>query len=150
MTMRKNIFLIAFLALAITVNAKSVPESSVPQAVQTYVKTTYPAANRIEWDSKKDESYTALFFIDGREISVEVNRDGKLLSSREVIFTRALPAAVVSYINTNYADAEIANSSKITSGDNVTYSVEVIAAGKGGYGKPQKLIFDWEGKLLKK
>ena len=139
--------LIVVIALGLAVGqmqAQKLKENEVPQIVKTAFAKAYPTAKAVKWD-KEDGSYEATFDQNKKDMSVVLDAQGVIKEVETTILKSDLPKAVQSTLAKDYAGYKIEEAATIMSNGVVTFEAEVE---KGE--KSFDLIFDKEGKLLKK
>ncbi|MFT3993636.1 MAG: hypothetical protein QM660_04970 [Dysgonomonas sp.] len=138
--------------LSLSANAKDVPESSVPNEVKNYVSKNYPKAVGKEWKYKdKNDTYfyyKVEFEIDGREVELELDLSGKLLSSEEELLIKDTPSFAQDFVQKNYSGAEILGTKKKVNSGVTSYDVG-IAFDKGGHTRHRNIYFDSKGNVIK-
>ncbi|MFR9166159.1 MAG: PepSY-like domain-containing protein [Dysgonomonas sp.] len=140
--MKKIILLFSLIFITVNIYSSDIPESAVPAGVKSYITKHYPAAKNIEWEYKnKKDYYEAEFYLDGREIKLEIDSSGKLLYSKEDMFIKDIPAFATSYIKKNYPNTEILGANKRVKDGQTSYSVGVaILNKKGRYETPKHCV----------
>lgn len=100
-------------------------KTEIPLTVKKAFAALYPNVANAKWE-KEGANYEAEFKLKGTEISVVIDKNGKILETERQIATAELPAKATTYIAANYSGKKIAEASKITSGDGVVrYEAEV-------------------------
>lgn len=133
--------LLFVITLGATAQAQKVKEANVPAAVKEAFTKMYPSANHVEWEME-GTNYEAEFDNNKTETSVEFTSTGNLVFTEVEIQTSELPAAALTYLNTNCAGKKVKEATKITDAAGVmTYEAEVDGA---------DYIFDTNGQFLKK
>lgn len=149
--MKRTILFAISSIIALSLYAKDVPESSVPANVKAYITQHYPEVKNIDWEYKKKQNYyEAEFYIDGREIELEIEASGSLRYSKEDMLIKDIPSFATSYISKNYPEAEILGANKKVQGNSVSYSVGIAFINKNGYTRHQNIVFDKNGNVIKK
>lgn len=149
--MKKLHLFLASTFVALSVYSKDIPESAVPTNVKAYVSKNYSGIKGIEWEyKKKQDCYKAEFYVDGREIKLQINNSGQLVSSKEDMLIKDIPAFAVSYVRKNYPDAEILGANKKVDGGSTTYDVGIVFENKNGYTRHNNIVFDSKGNVIKK
>lgn len=148
--MKKSILILITLFTILTVSAKDVPDSQVPTDVKAYISQNYPKAKKIDWgyDEKKNH-YSAEFFVDGREVKLEISSDGKLLFLEEDTFIRNLPANLATYIKQNYQGVEITDVKKKIENGLTTYSIRMLTITDKGASKYRTVVLSEKGDVIK-
>lgn len=122
---------------------KSTKQPVVPQVVLQAFAKDYPGY-KATWDAE-DGGFEAMFTVNGVEASANYSKTGVRESYEVEINVTDLPAAVTSYVKTNYAAYKLTEAAKMTDDKNVvTYEAEVKKDGKS-----MDLIFDSTGKFIK-
>lgn len=148
--MKRILVIVVSFIFILSVQAGGIAESAVPAEVKAYIAINYSKAKNIEWDyEKKNNSYEAEFYIDGREIDLEIAANGVLLKSKEDMLIKDIPDFAVSYIKKNYSDAEILGAHKRVDGSSVSYSVGIVSLSTGST-KHRNIVFDSKGNVVKK
>ena len=113
---------------------------NIPAQVSNAFAKAFPATTVKKWD-KEDGNFEANFSKDGKTMSATFDANGKWLETETDIKITELPAAVTSYINTNYKGASIKEAAVISNpSSSKLYEAEV---------KGKDLLFDEQGKFLK-
>jgi len=127
----------AFVALGAAAQKMNV--SAVPPVVKHAFEKAYPGVTAT-WEEEAP-NYEVNFKKDGSDISVLIDKEGKIIETETDIKAGELPAAVLSYIKAHYKGKAIKETSKITRADGtVNYEAEVNG---------KDVIFDASGKFLK-
>ncbi len=140
--MKAKYFLIASLLVSFTAFAQQV---NVPKSTKDSFSKLYPKATEIKWD-KENQGYEASFKLDGKDMSVILDKDGKVLETETAIEISQLPKGVEKYVMDNYKGFKITGAAKIiNSKGEVTFEAEISKD------KVKKdLLFDANGKPEKK
>lgn len=148
--MKKAFLIVISLFMVLTVPAKDIPDSQVPAEVKAYISQNYPKAKRADWGyEEKKNYYSAEFFVDGREVKLEITADGKLLFLEENIFIRDIPANLTAYIKQNYQGAEITDAKKKIENGVTTYSIRMVTITDKGGSKYQIIVMSEKGDVIK-
>lgn len=154
MTQKKLLLnLLLFFVIILSVNAKDIREIDVPVAVKSYVAKKYPAATDKEWkykDNKGKYYYKVEFLVSGREVELEIDPNGNLLSSEEELPIKDAPASAVSYINKQYTDAVILGVKKKSEGTRVFFDIGIKYKNSYGNSRHRNIYFDKSGNVIKK
>ena len=142
--MKKLIVMVAMSLVVCQSQAQKIKESEVPQIVKTAFTKAYPTAKEVKW-GKEDGAYEASFDQNKKDMSVLLDEKGMIKEVETTIAKSELPKAVQNTLAKDYAGYKIEEAATILSNGVVTYEAEVE---KGE--KSFDLIFDKEGKLLKK
>jgi len=131
--MKKIFFVVAFF---FTVNSMA---QTPPPAVQAAFSKTYPDAKMKKWE-KENGKYEADFIIDGVQTSAAYNADGTLEETEYAIAVSALPASIITHLQTLYKSTTIKEASiiKKPSGEKM-YEAEI---------NKKDLLFDMSGNFL--
>ena len=121
--MRKFIFIIAALLLALPVYSDDIPESEVPQAVRDNFYSMYNP-DKVEWELE-GEDYEAEFYEDGKKKTVTFAPFGTMVSLKTKIETSELPAIVTGAVWGEYPEAVITEAEETISGDITEYEIEI-------------------------
>jgi hypothetical protein len=143
--MRTIFLFIAIAMFAGCTNAQKVKEADVPQAVKAKFQSQFPTATGAKWE-KENADYEVNFNLGKVETSAVIDANGNLKETEAEIEVSDLPAAINTYITTNYPGYKIGEAAKTTDANNVvTYEAEVSKA-KDKF----DLIFDASGNFVKK
>jgi hypothetical protein len=138
--MKKTLIISAFVALfCLQGFSQKIKDADVPDAVKTSFSKYFPGL-AATWEKEKG-NYEAGFKKNNKSMSAVFQPDGKWVETETAIKESELPAAVLSYVKTNYKGKPIKESAKITAADG-TFTYEAEVEGKD-------LIFDSTGKFLK-
>lgn len=140
--MKAKNLLIALLLFSFTAFAQQV---NVPKSAKDAFSKLYPKATEVKWD-KENQGYEASFKLNGKDMSVIFDKDGKVMETETAIEISQLPKGVEKCVMDNYKGFKISGAAKIVnSKGEVTYEAEVLK------GKVKKdLLFDVDGKPEKK
>lgn len=119
---------------------QGIAEKKLPSIVVNAVKTQYTNAANIDWE-KKTNGYEAEFMQGQAEITVLVDNAGNLLMQKQDIDSTAIPAAVLTAINTNHVGFTIDDAEKLDIKGISYYQVELQKQGS----KDLKLVFTADG-----
>ena len=138
--MKRNLMLMVLVSLLYAKGfAQKIKEADVPQAVKTSFVKSYPSVNPA-WEKEKG-NYEAGFKKNGKEMSVVLTPDGKLVESEVGISEKELPPAATEYIKTNYKGKRVKEYAKITAANGkITYEAEI---------EGKDVIFDSNGSFIK-
>lgn len=140
----KTLLVVLAVALGISQgNAQRIKSNEVPDRVKKELEQNFNVKDA-DWE-KEGENYEANFEQKGTEISVVFGVDGRVLETEHEIDKKELPTAVLEGLKRDYKDYKIEEASRIESNGILTYEAEVEKAEK-----TLELIFDGQGKLLKK
>lgn len=108
-------------------NAATLAPQDVPVLVTQAVSTVYPKATTVDYSSLQTNSlYVANVTTTTTEAQVVVSNKGTVKEVAVKIAKTDLPAAVLSYIDTNFPGATFEHASKKTKGDKLGFRVELI------------------------
>jgi hypothetical protein len=140
--MKPKNFLIALLLFSFSAFAQQV---NVPKSAKDAFVKLYPKATEVKWD-KENQGYEASFKLNGKDMSVIFDKEGKVLETETAIEISQLPKGVEKYVMENYKGFKITGAAKIVnSKGEVTFEAEVSKD------KIKKdLLFDANGKPEKK
>lgn len=140
--MKAKNFLIALLLISFTAFAQ---QTNIPKVAKDSFTKLYPKATEIKWD-KENQGYEASFKLDGKDVSVIFDKEGKVMETETAIEISQLPKGIEKYVMDNYKGYKITGAAKIVkSNGEETYEAEVTK------GKDKKdLLFDKSGKPEKK
>jgi hypothetical protein len=117
----------------------------VPAIVRDAFALDFPAVKDVTWGAE-DKDFEAEFKMDGVDCSANYNKIGHRLETETTIKNDQLPKAALDYIGKNFGSYKLVEAAKVTDDKNaVKYEV-----GMGLNGKSIELIFDENGKFLKK
>lgn len=145
--MKKQITLIATaLTLISTATfAQDIHPREVPSVVANNFKKEFPKASDIEWELD-GENYNVDFEIGwGTDHEIWYDAAGNVLKHEEEISRGDLPNEVTSKIKTDFKDLRIDGAKKITTGEQVTYEVELE-----NFTEEWKVFFSATGEVLHK
>ena len=112
---------------------------NVPAPVKESFEKKFPNTVVKKWD-KEDGGYEANFTSNGKTMSATFDASGNWKETETDIKVSELPAAVSSYIKTNYDGATIKEAAITETAKGKMYEAEV---------KGKDLLFDMQGKFLK-
>lgn len=131
---------------------KKITEQEVPPAVLQTFKAAYPNAEVRGYAEEAEggqKLYEISFTHEGQRIDIAYARDGKLLELEETIDPADLPQAARDEINGAFKDAAIKRAERVVKGERTGYEAKVDVL-ENGAAKRYELVFDPNGKLLKK
>ena len=118
----------------------------VPKEVKAAFEKQYPKASDVKWDKEGQLGYEAGFKLDGKNISVVLDKKGEIIETETSIPVSELPKPIAPFIEKNHAGFNITGAYKIVdSKGKITFETE-ITKGK----KTKELIFDQDGKHITK
>lgn len=100
-------------------------ESRTPEKVLQALDSLFPNTKKVQW-SKKQRKYTADFIYNGLNMSVTLDRNGRLLNSLEEIPFDLLPVRIKDKIASFYEAFKIVMVLRRTAGDKTEYDIEII------------------------
>lgn len=146
------LILMTLLMVTISANAKDIRENQVPENVKSYVTTNYPQAGNKKWEYKNKDNrsyyYRVEFKVNGREVRLELNEDGSLISSREEISDSEIPEFIKEYVQKNYSEVSILGVRKEMERGQTYYDVGVRFKNTNGHTRHRNIHFDTEGNLI--
>ena len=108
-------------------NAATLAPQDVPVLVTQAVSTVYPKATAVDYSALQTNSlYVANVTTTTTEAQVVVSNKGLIKEEAVKIAKTDLPAAVISYLDTNFPGATFEHASKKTKGDKLGFRVELI------------------------
>lgn len=120
-------------------------QENVPKSIKDTFSKLYPKATEVKWD-KENQGYEANFKLNGKDMSIILDKDGKVMETETAIEIFQLPKGVEKYVMDNYKGFKIISAAKI-----VKSNGEELYEAKISKGKEKKdLYFDKNGKLEKK
>ena len=131
---------VALLGITSTGCSQDVSASKVPSVVSNTLQAAYPGVTTVDWDKKKN-FYEAEFKQNNREVTAEIDANGKLIRQKEDITQQDLPSALQQAIpaSEGYVVDDI---DKVTLNGTTFYQVELDGKGKN---KDKKLVFEANG-----
>ena len=124
--------------------SQKIKESEVPAAVKAAFAKAHPAAKEVKWE-KEDGSFEVSFDQDKKEMSEVLDASGAILEDETEMASGELSSSIKSVLAKDFAGFKITEAAKILAKGVTTFEAEVE---KGG--ERLELIFDIQGKLLKK
>ncbi len=138
--MIKLILTFALAGFFMQAQAQNLRAIDIPMAVTAAFDQAYPAIQTVDW-SKAGDNFAAEYKADTLNRSVTYNSSGMLVETNTEILEAALPSPVMDYLNENYKDNKVNETSEITDADGiVTYKTKI---------KGMDLTFDSKGKFVK-
>lgn len=104
--------------------AQDISEAQVPSVILNNFKKEFPKASDVEWELKGTE-YEVDFEIGFTDNEAWFDTTGKMVKRKEDIKVSELPEAVHTTIKKDYAGYRASDAKKITSGNEVTYQLEL-------------------------
>ncbi|MFA3782028.1 PepSY-like domain-containing protein [Melioribacteraceae bacterium 4301-Me] len=140
--MKAKNLLIAFLFFSFTAFAQQV---NIPKAAKDSFSKLYPKATEVKWDKEK-QGYEASFKLNGKDMSVIFDKEGKVVETETAIEISQLPKGVEKYVMDNYKGFKITGAAKIIKANGEELFEAEITKGKNS----KDLLFDKNGKAEKK
>jgi hypothetical protein len=138
--MIKLILTFALAGFFMQAQAQNLRAIDIPMAVTAAFDQAYPAIQTVDW-SKTGDNFAAEYKADTLNRSVTYNSSGMLVETNTEILEAALPSPVMDYLNENYKDNMVNETSEIKDSNGiVTYKTKI---------KGMDLTFDSEGKFVK-
>ncbi|MGK6352126.1 PepSY-like domain-containing protein [Parapedobacter sp. DT-150] len=144
--MKKLLISLGVLLLAnLSMVAQDAALRGVPAVVLNAFQQQFPKARQVEWERKNDGNYEAEFNLSliGRDHTVFISPEGKVLKHEEEISSSSLPDAVEQQIKTEFGGYRIEDAKQIDTGGIVTYRVDLE-----GRNNDLTVEFDPKGKIL--
>jgi len=146
------IFVFVF-AISFNIKAKDIRESQVPAEVKAYVEKHYPAAGYKEWNYKNKNNtiyyYKVEFEVNGREVKLERSPNGKLISSKEELETKDIPAFISNYVEKNYPEAYLLSVKRKEDRGRIYYDAGIRYRNSWGNTRHRNIHFNSNGELMK-
>lgn len=111
------------MVLFISCDKDDAPNIDVPSIVLNSFQTEFSKAADVEWEENAG-NYEVEFEIENTDYTVLLNADGDLLKWKQEMMSGELPEAVVSRLETEYADKKIDDVGKLTINEKVYYQIE--------------------------
>jgi hypothetical protein len=140
--MKAKNLLIALLLVSFTAFAQQV---SVPKSAKDAFSKLYPKATEVKWD-KENQGYEASFKLNGKDMSVIFDKEGKVMETETAIEISQLPKGVEKYVMDNYEGFKITGAAKIVKANGEELFEAEVTKGK----EKKDLFFDKNGKPEKK
>ncbi len=140
--MKSTNLLIAMLLVSFTVFAQQV---NIPKTVKESFSKLYPKAIEVKWD-KENQDYEASFKLNGKDMSVILDKDGKVIETETAIEISQLPKGVEKYVMDYYKGFKITGAAKIIKSNGEELFEAEVTKGK----EKKDLFFDKNGKPEKK
>jgi len=138
--MKTSIIIAASVLVTTLAHAQKIQEKEVPAEVKSSFTKHFAGAKEAKWEKEKG-NYEAEFDLNKTEQSALFDATGTLLETEVEIELNQLPAGVLDYVKTRYANQSVKEAAKITdTKGTVTYEAEI---------KGMDLIFDSTGKFMK-
>lgn len=135
--MKAQHFLIALLIVSFTAFAQQV---DVPKSAKDSFSKLYPEATKVKWD-KENHDYEASFKLNGKDMSVIFDKEGKVLETETAIEISQLPQNVEKHVMNNYKGYNITGAAKILKANGEELFEAKITKGK----EKKDLFFDKNG-----
>jgi biopolymer transport protein ExbD len=137
--MTKHLFVIVAGIGVFSACAHKAKGPQVPASTKAAFEKQYPGVNG-EWD-KEDSNYEVEFKQDGKEMSMVIDKNGKVVETETDIPVADLPQAIRDYMKQNYSGSKIDEATKIIKSDGeINYEAEV---------SHKDVLFDANGKFIK-
>ena len=137
--MKKLILTFTIVGFFMQAQAQNLRPIDIPLTVTNSFHQAYPSIQAV-W-SADGANFEATYKADSLNRSVTYNSSGSLIETNTEILEAALPVAVMDYLNENYKDQEINETSQITNANGiVSYETKI---------KGIDLTFDSSGKFVK-
>lgn len=117
----------------------------VPAAAKTAFAAKFPQATKVKWSLEKAGEYEAEFMLGKVETSAVFDRKGTLLETETEIKESELPEAVKTTLAKDFAGYKLDEIEKTDAKGVISYEMEAKKDGK-----KYEIVFDANGKLLKK
>jgi hypothetical protein len=140
--MKAKYFLIALALFSFTAFAQQV---NVPKSAKDTFSKLYPKTTEVKWD-KENQDYEASFKLNGKDMSVIFDKDGKVMETETAIEISKLPKGVDKYVMDNFKEYKITGAAKIIKANGEEIFEAEITKGKD----KKDLFFDANGKPEKK
>ena len=137
---------LASLLLLQSCGSQEISSKKVPSVVLNTIKEQYPVTNKVEWKKLKTGYEAEIALNDSTEVSLLVNESGKLVMQKADVTVGEIPAAILSSIQSQYADYTIDDVEKLEAEGNIYYQFELEGKGK----KDRNLVFTTQGQEEKK
>ena len=111
------------MALFISCDKDDAPNTDVPSLVLNSFQTEFANAADVEWEEHAGD-YEVEFEIEDTDHAALLNANGEILKWKQEMMSSELPEAVISFLETEYADNKIDDVEKLTINENVYYQIE--------------------------
>lgn len=135
--------MIAVLSFSFASCGQDIPESKIPSVVLNAVKAKYPGVSDVDWEKKKTH-YEAEFKMDSVEHTLNIDAAGKILQQKKDISNSAIPAAILTAVQSAYGGYTIDDADLIDRNGQEIYEIELEAKGK----KDIKVFYSADGKVV--
>lgn len=143
----KSITLIfSLLFFSINLIAQEYKESELPAAVLSSFKDKYTSEGKASW-FKEDGIFSVSFKSEGKNVKADFSDEGKWIDTKYEIASKELPEQILTYINLNFKDAKIKESSLRETSEGSDHYYVVLK--KEGITNIAELFFDMKGILTK-
>ncbi|MFH2095843.1 MAG: PepSY-like domain-containing protein [Bacteroidota bacterium] len=141
----KPLFIAITLGALLNLIACSQTSKDVPANVKAAFTQKFSGATNTKWEYEKDNEWEAEFKMDGKEYSASFDNNGGWLETEYEINNDAIPDAVKTAIENDFAGYKIAESEISETTEGKVYELELKKSG-------EKIVasFDMNGKLVKK
>lgn len=140
----KNIFLFAMIAI-FSLSAYAQTKNDVPAKVQSSFNEKFPDAQKVHWDKENTHEWEAEFKKNGREYSANFGLDGEWIETEYEIKKSAIPAAVKTALNKEFAGYRIEEAEVSETAKEKVYEFKIE---KGNH--ELEVIITPNGKIIKK
>lgn len=140
--MKAKNLVIALLLISFTSFAQ---QTNIPKAAKDSFSKLYPKATEVKWD-KENQDYEASFKLDGKNMSVIFDKNGKVMETESAIEISQLPKGIEKYVMDNYKEYKITGAAKIVKSNGEELFEAEITKGKD----KKDMFFDKNGKPEKK
>jgi hypothetical protein len=141
--MKSMFVLITALLFSFTLFGQGV---KVPKEVKVAFEKQYPNASDVKWSKEGQKGYEAGFKVEGKNISVVLDKKGNIKETETSIPVSELAKQIVPFIEKNHPGFNITGAYKIVdSKGKVTFETEITKNKK-----TKELIFDQDGKHITK
>lgn len=136
---------VAFLFVALAVDAQVVREADVPVSVKNKMTQMFPDANAAVWKTDMP-GFMSVDFVQGKtRKSATFTTSGGWVSTEVTVKPEEFPAAASAYVNTNYPDGKMTQCVKAETSTKKTFECRVKSKGT-----QYELVFDEAGNLAMK
>lgn len=140
--MKAKNLVIALLLISFTAFAQ---QTNIPKAAKDSFSKLYPKATEVKWN-KENQDYEASFKLEGKNMSVIFDKNGKIMETETAIEISQLPKGIEKYVMDNYKGYKITGAAKIVKSNGEELFEAEITKGKD----KKDLFFDKNGKPEKK
>lgn len=119
-----------------------ISSNKVPSVVKNNLKLKFPNAKDVEWENE-DTNYEVDFEIGDVDYQALIASNGTILKYKFEVLATALPATVLSRINTSYRGSSLDDAEILDVNGTMYYQVELDRKPKD-----RKLVFDINGEVV--